>query len=83
MHCQWGRAHQGVLPAAGCLLLLLKVFWAALMQPGQLLQEGGALDNQRLAFTDPIVKGRLGREAAACVLTVALQLSLDILDAVC
>lgn len=70
-----------MLPAAARLLLLLEVLWAALMQPGQLLQEGGALGSQRLASANPTLERCLGREAAAWVLT--LQVGLDALDADC
>ncbi len=63
--CQRGRAPQRVLPAAACLFLLLEVLRAALMQPGQLLQEGGALGSQRLASADPTLERRLRWEGAA------------------
>lgn len=73
------RAPQGALPVAACILLLLEVLQAALMQPGQLLQEGGALGSQPLASADPILKRCLGREAATGILP--LQMVLDALDA--
>lgn len=81
--CQRGRAPQGVLPAAARLLLLLQVLGAALQQPGQLLQEGGALGGQRLASADPTLERGLRREAAAWVLTVALEVGFYALNAVC
>lgn len=73
-----------MLPAAArLLLLLLEVLRAALQQPGQLLQQGGALGSQRLASADPTLERGLGREGAAWVLAVALEVGLDALDAVC
>lgn len=72
-----------MLPAAACLLLLLEVLGAALQQPGQLLKEGGALGDQRLASVDPVLERGLGWECAAWVLNVALELGLDALYAVC
>lgn len=74
------RAHERVLPAAAGLLLLLEVLRAALMQPHQLLQEGGALGGQRLTSADPRLQRRLGREAAGWVLV--LRAGLHTLDGV-
>lgn len=71
-----------MLPAAAGLLLLLEVLRAALQQPGQLLQEGGTLGSQLLSFGDPTLERGLRREGAVCVLTVALEVGLDALDAV-
>jgi len=82
MRCQRGWTPQGVLPAAAGHLLLLQVLRTALQQPGQLLQEGGALGSQRLASADPTLEGGLGWEGAAFVLTVALEVGLNGLDAI-
>lgn len=80
---QWGGAPQGELPTAPPLLLLLEVLGAALQQPGQLLQEGGALSGQRLAPAHPLSEGGLGGQGAAGGLTVALQVGLKALNTVC
>ena len=79
MYSQRGRAPQGVLPAAARLLFLLKVLRAALQQPGQLLEERCALNSQHLASADPALERGLGRDATAWVLTVALEVGLDVL----
>lgn len=81
--CQRGWTPQGVLPAATRLLLLLKVLRAALMQPDQLLQEGGTLGGQCPASAHPTLERCLGREGAVWVLSVALQVGFDALNTVC
>lgn len=71
------------MAAAAHLFFLLEVLRTALMQPSQLLQECGALGCQCLASTDPALERCLRWEAATVVLTVVLQVGLDILDAIC
>lgn len=78
-----GRAPQGVLPAAARLLLLLQVLRAALVEPAELLQEGGDLSSQLLASAHPTLQGVLRGEGAAWTLILTLEVNLDTLNAVC
>lgn len=81
--CEGRKTPQTVLPAAACLFLLLGIHWAALKQPDQLLQDGGALDGECLASADPVLQSFLWRQTAARILDVSLQVGFDTLDVIC
>lgn len=82
LHCQGGRAHQGVAPAAGARLLpLLGFFRTTLEQPGQLLQKRGTLSCQAPASSEPVLQRVLGGQVTAPILSVALEVGLHALEA--
>lgn len=80
MHGQRGWTLEGVLPTAVLLLLLLEVLRTALQEPGQLLEDSGALHYQGLASANPTLERGLWGQGTAWILIGLLNMGLKSLD---